>query len=107
MSDTHISHPPILPDPIPIVPDAKTELSLTGPTSEQVIQRQTTNQDYVVLRYAVLGLVIAIAATILGVIFLGYQEKPVPDGVVAMGSAAVGALATMLVRPPLYPSNKP
>lgn len=83
--------------------NAKTELSLTDPTSEQVIQRQSTNQDYIVLRYAVVGLVLAIAITLLGVIFLSHQEKSIPDGVVAMGSAAVGALATMLVRPPLYP----
>lgn len=97
---------PVIPGPVPMVPDAKTELSMTDPSSEQVIQRQQTNQDYIVLRYAVLGLVLAIAITLLGVIFLAYQGKSAPDGVVAMGSAAVGALSTMLVRPPLYPTNK-
>lgn len=88
---------PVVPGPVPIVPDAKTELSLTDPSSEQVIQRQSTSQDYTVLRYAVIGLMLAMTISLVGVILLSWKGIPTPDGIVAIGSAAVGALATMLI----------
>lgn len=90
---------PVTPGPVPMVPDAKTELSLTEPSSEQVLQRQTTSQDYVVLRYAVIGLILALIISMVGVIYLAWKGIAAPDGIIAIGSAAVGSLATMLIRP--------
>lgn len=75
----------------------------TAPPSE-VIRQQVSSADYVVLRLAVVGLIIAIAVALIGTIFLVWNEKAAPDGVVAIGSAGVGALATMLVRPPPPPA---
>jgi hypothetical protein len=66
---------------------------------QEVIQQQVVSQDYLVLRVAVYGLIISIIMSIVGVIALAFLNKELPDGVLAMGSAAVGALATMLVRP--------
>jgi uncharacterized integral membrane protein len=66
---------------------------------KEVIQQQVVSQDYLVLRVAVYGLIISIVMSIIGVVTLAYLNKELPDGVLAMGSAAVGALSTMLVRP--------
>lgn len=77
---------------------------LVGPaeaTATEVIRQQVLSQDYLVLRFAVLGLILAIVIALAGVIFLSSSGKELPDGIVAIGSAAVGALATMLVRPPM------
>jgi uncharacterized integral membrane protein len=74
-------------------------------TATEVIRQQVSSQDYVVLRFAVLGLMLAIIVSLVGVIFLAWQGKELPDGIVAIGSASVGALATMLVRPPLFPDT--
>ena len=78
---------------------------LTAPpsTAQEVIQQQTSTQDYVVLRWAVIGLLAAIVISLVGVLVLAYEGIPTPDGIIAIGSAGVGALATMLVRPPLFP----
>lgn len=76
---------------------------LVGPaeaTATEVIRQQVLSQDYLVLRFAVLGLMLAIVMTLAGVVYLASVEKELPDGIVAIGSASVGALATMLVRPP-------
>jgi uncharacterized integral membrane protein len=67
---------------------------------QEVIQQQVTNQDYYVLRIAVYGLILAVLVALVAVSLLAWLEKPLPDGVMAVGSAGVGALATMLVRPP-------
>lgn len=75
-------------------------------TSQEVIQQQTSAQDYVVLRFAVLGLLAAVVVSLLGVLILAATDKPSPEGVLAIGSAAVGALSTMLVRPPLFPPGR-
>jgi hypothetical protein len=91
------SDPAAPPDPQTLVPPA------TSPASE-VIRQQATSQDYVVLRLAVVGLIIATVMALIGTIFLTWYGKSPPDGVVAIGSAGVGALATMLVRPPQPPA---
>jgi uncharacterized integral membrane protein len=72
-------------------------------TATEVIRQQVSSQDYVVLRFAVIGLMLAILVSLIGVVFLAWAERELPDGIVAIGSASVGALATMLVRPPLFP----
>lgn len=69
-----------------------------------VIRQQATAQDYVVLRLAVAGLILATAIALMGTIALLWTGRDAPDGVVAIGSAGVGALATMLVRPPTPPT---
>lgn len=75
----------------------------TAPASE-VIRQQATAQDYVVLRLAVAGLILATIIALVGTVLLSWYDKSVPDGVIALGSAGVGALATMLVRPPSPPA---
>lgn len=75
-------------------------------SSQDVIQQQTSAQDYVVLRFAVLGLLLGVSLSLLGVLFLAAIGKAAPEGVLSIGSASVGALATMLVRPPLFPPGR-
>lgn len=92
--------------PTPIAPGAHLPIPESA-TATEVIRQQVSSQDYVVLRFAVIGLMLSITIALLGVIFLAWQEKELPDGIVAIGSASVGALATMLVRPPLFPNEPP
>lgn len=75
-------------------------------SSQDVIQQQVSAQDYVVLRFAVLGLLVGVAVSLVGVLFLAAIGKAAPEGVLSIGSACVGALATMLVRPPLFPPGR-
>ena len=79
-------------------------LKATAAAPADVIRQQATSQDYVVLRMAVVGLIIATVVALLGTLLLIANGKAAPDGVVAIGSAGVGALATMLVRPPSPPT---
>lgn len=81
---------------------ADPQLLLSGEAAPQeVIQQQVVSQDYSVLRLAVVGLILAIVLALFGVVYLTFVERDLPEGLTAIGSAAVGALATMLVRPPL------
>lgn len=88
----------------PAIPDPQTLTPPPTSAPSEVIRQQATAQDYVVLRLAVVGLIIATVAALLGTIFLIWNGRQAPDGVVAIGSAGVGALATMLVRPPQPPA---
>lgn len=91
---------------IPVQPVDMTKLTVTPDTAtaREVINQQVTTMDYLVLRYAVIGLIAAIILSILGTLILSVVGSNVPDnvttGLFGMGGAAVGALATMLVRPP-------
>lgn len=85
-------------------PDPQTLIPAPAAAPADVIRQQATSQDYVVLRLAVIGLIIATAISLVGTIVLVWNQKAAPDGVVAIGSAGVGALATMLVRPPSPPA---
>lgn len=87
-------------------PPADPQILTPPPTasSADVIRQQATSQDYVVLRLAVIGLIIATVFALVGTVLLSWYGKAAPDGVVAIGSAGVGALATMLVRPPAPPT---
>lgn len=58
--------------------------------------RQT--QDFVVLRLVALGLTAVALTAAIGVMVLAAFEQEIPEGVLAFGSAAVGALATMMTR---------
>jgi hypothetical protein len=79
-------------DPQILIPTAEAE-------PREVIRQQATAQDYLVLRVAVIGLILATTITLLGAIMLVAAGKQAPEGIIAIGSAGVGALATMLVRP--------
>lgn len=70
------------------------------PALQEETRRQVVGEDYLVLRWAVAGLILAIFVSLMGVITLTWTGATLPDGVIAIGSTAVGALATMLVRPP-------
>ena len=76
----------------------KTEDGAASPT--EVIRQQAVTQDFTVLRFAVLGLIVALTIALAGSIVLTYGEKEIPEGIIAIGSACVGALSTMLVRAP-------
>jgi uncharacterized integral membrane protein len=84
--------------------DPQTLTQAAGAPPGEVIRQQATAQDYVVLRLAVVGLILAIVLALVGTVTLAWYDKAVPDGVIALGSAGVGALATMLVRPPQPPA---
>lgn len=85
-------------------PDPQTLLPPPTASATEVIRQQATSADYVVLRLAVVGLIVATVFALAGTILLSWYGKAAPDGVVAIGSAGVGALATMLVRPPQPPA---
>ena len=85
-------------------PDPQVLTASPGSAPSEVIRQQATTQDYVVLRLAVIGLILAIVLALIGTVALSWYDKTVPDGVIALGSAGVGALATMLVRPPQPPA---
>lgn len=88
--------------PTPADPQVLLPAPNASPT--EVIRQQATSQDYVVLRLAVIGLIVATVFALAGTVLLSWYGKAAPDGVVAIGSAGVGALATMLVRPPQPPA---
>lgn len=90
-------------DILPTTSSAQTLIAEKAQPSD-VIQQQATNQDYIVLRVAVYGLIIIALLAGAGVVFLSFANKDIPEGILALGSTSVGALATMLVRPPS--SNK-
>lgn len=56
--------------------------------------------DVWIYRIVVMALGLAVVGGIVGGIILAAQEKPIPDLLVAIGSAAVGALAGLLAPSP-------
>src|SRR5688572_19878263 len=102
---------PVIPEQPPVealAPATATVLAPPSASSQDVIQQQTSAQDYVVLRFAVVGLLAAVVVSLVGVLLLAATNNQTPEGVLAIGSAAVGALSTMLDRPPLFtPGRSP
>ena len=49
-----------------------------------------------VLRCATAGLILMGLSVVFGSVYLIGLDKDVPDGIIALGSAAVGALATLM-----------
>ena len=88
----------------PPAAESQNLIPATAAPPSEVIRQQATAQDYIVLRLAVVGLILATVFALAGTVFLIWSGRTAPDGVVAIGSAGVGALATMLVRPPQQPS---
>lgn len=56
----------------------------------------TTDRTVVRLVVVLIG-VIAVIATA-GVVLLAHQEKGIPDALIALGSATIGALSSLLVK---------
>lgn len=54
------------------------------------------DSDWKALELAVKSIACITLATVLGSILLIATGKPVPEGIIALGSAGVGGLATML-----------
>lgn len=49
-----------------------------------------------VLQLAVFGLIVVATSVVVGTVILVSLSQTVPDGIIALGSAAVGALATLM-----------
>ena len=76
-------------------------LTTSSPAEPQeILVQQRVSGDYLILKYAVIGLIITIGVSLAGSLYLASQSKDIPEGILAIGSTSVGALATMLVRPP-------
>lgn len=56
--------------------------------------------DRFIYRAVVIVLSLAVMLTIVGALVFGYNGKSIPDVVVAIGSASVGALGGLLAPPP-------
>jgi hypothetical protein len=67
------------------------------PAVEPVPDQQT---DPLLYRLVVGGLVAAILLVVVGVFVLAFYQRPIPDGMIAIGSAAVGGLVGLLVPSP-------
>lgn len=50
------------------------------------------------LALAVWGLIVVAVCSVVATAVLAYASRPTPDAVIGVGSAAVGALATLLAR---------
>ncbi|MBC9249587.1 hypothetical protein A9179_04785 [Pseudomonas alcaligenes] len=61
------------------------------------VRKSTPASDRWTSRYAIYSLVAIALLSMVGIIWLGLADKWVPDGLVAIGSAAVGGLAGLLV----------
>lgn len=59
------------------------------------------------LRFVVVGLVLVAVLSIVAVTLLSYARRPSPDALVGIGSASVGALATLLARVGLVNGQRP
>lgn len=101
-----------------VIKSEDTQKLTTPPsTSQEVIQQQASNQDYVILRFAVVGLTIIALVCIMGSLYLLSRiisregdvaaAAAAVAGVMGLGGVAVGGLVTMLTRVPLIPFIPP
>lgn len=60
------------------------------------VRKSSPASDRWTSRYAIYSLAAIVLIALIGVIALGLYEKYIPDGLVAIGSAAVGGLAGLL-----------
>ena len=56
--------------------------------------------DKLIYRIVVISLGLSVLISIIGILIMSYNSKLIPEGVVALGSAAVGALAGLLAPSP-------
>lgn len=61
----------------------------------------TSDQDPMLYRILICGLVAAVLITICGLIGLAVANRPAPEGLVAIGSMCVGGLVGLLVPSPI------
>lgn len=61
--------------------------------------------DWSVLRLATIGLIIVVVMVIISATLLLWDGNALPDGVIALGSAAVGALATLMTTSVTHRDN--
>lgn len=59
------------------------------------------DQDQFLYRLLIGGLIAAILLVVIGTFVLAYSFKPIPEGMIAIGSAAVGGLVGLLVPSPV------
>ncbi|MDD0841649.1 hypothetical protein [Pseudomonas sp. Gutcm_11s] len=60
------------------------------------VRKSTPASDRWTSRYAIYSLAAIVLIALIGVITLGMSDKYIPDGLIAIGSAAVGGLAGLL-----------
>jgi hypothetical protein len=73
-------------------------MTTAKPTAVEPVPDQQT--DPVLYRLLIAGLVAAVLITIAGIIALAVLQRPVPEGLVAIGSACAGGLVGLLVPAP-------
>jgi TRAP-type mannitol/chloroaromatic compound transport system permease large subunit len=71
---------------------------MTTPANVEPVPDQAA--DPILYRVLIAGLVAAVLVTIAGIIALAVLQRPVPDGLVALGSACAGGLVGLLVPTP-------
>lgn len=59
---------------------------------------ETNGSRWSVIKMAVIGVAMAALTAMAGVIILSLYDKAAPEGLIGIGGAAVGALATLLAR---------
>ena len=64
-------------------------------------RRSTGEQDVWVYRISVLALGLAVLSSMVGGIVLSAGGRQIPEAVVALGSAAIGSLAGLLIPSPI------
>jgi hypothetical protein len=73
-------------------------MSAIAPLAVEPVPDQST--DPFLYRLLIAGLVSAILLVIVGVFVLAFYARPIPEGMIAIGSAAVGGLVGLLVPSP-------
>ena len=73
----------------------------TNPTAVEPVPDQKADPAF--YRILITGLVAAVLITIAGIIALAVLQRPVPEGLVAIGSACAGGLVGLLVPSPVAP----
>ena len=72
-----------------------------APIKGAIVERTPLEQDVWIYRIVVLTLGLTVLGALAGAIILSFEKiTPVPDLLVALGSAAVGAMAGLLAPPP-------
>jgi hypothetical protein len=86
---------------MPIYSTKAEEIKKPKPTPAMAVQPiPSQSADPFFYRVLIIGLTAAVLATIAGVIALAVLDHAVPEGLIAIGSAAVGGLVGLLVPSP-------
>ena len=71
------------------------------PEPSYILPVPAPEQDLFLYRLLIGGLITAILLVIAGVFVLAFYDKPIPEGLIAIGSAAVGGLVGLLIPSPV------